>query len=209
MVDILSKVKEFRSSLNEEMFNLFHELSHGQKPHTLFISCSDSRVVPEVITNSKPGELFVVRNIANIVPRYEDDNEVGIPMKAAIEYAVLVLKVQNIVVCGHSSCGGCAAMDFNSVDESIKNVYIHVGLVKDEVISKVGANEHLGNSRSEVIEKVNVITQIEHLMSYPFIKHKLDNGEIKIFGWYFHIPTAKVFNYNFLTREFEEIKYLA
>jgi carbonic anhydrase len=206
MVDILSKVKEFRASLNEEMFNLFHELSHGQKPHTLFISCSDSRVVPEVITNSKPGELFVVRNIANIVPRYEDDNEVDIPMKAAIEYAVLVLKVQNVVVCGHSSCGGCAAMDFNRVDESIKNVYIHVGLVKDEVISKVGANEHLVNSRSEVIEKVNVITQVEHLMSYPFINHKLDNGEIKIFGWYFHIPTAKVFNYNFLTKEFEEIK---
>jgi carbonic anhydrase len=206
MVDILSKVKEFRASLNEEMFNLFHELSHGQKPHTLFISCSDSRVVPEVITNSKPGELFVVRNIANIVPRYEDDNEVGIPMKAAIEYAVLVLKVQNVVVCGHSSCGGCAAMYFNSVDESIKNLYIHVGLVKDEVISKVGANEHLGNSRSEIIEKVNVITQIEHLMSYLFMKHKLDNGEIKIFGWYFHIPTAKVFNYNSLTKEFEEIK---
>jgi carbonic anhydrase len=162
--------------------------------------------VPEVITNSKPGEIFVFRNIANIVPRYEDENEIGIPTKAAIEYAVLVLKVQNIVVCGHFSCGGCAAMDSSRVDESIKNVYIHVGLAKDEVISKVDANEHLGNSRSEVIEKVNVITQVEHLMSYPFIRRKLDNGEIKIFGWYFHIPTAKVFNYNFLTREFEEIK---
>ncbi len=205
MVDILSKVREFRASLDEEMFSLFRELSHGQKPHTLFISCSDSRVVPEVITNSKPGELFVVRNIANVVPRYEDESGVGIPTKAAIEYAVLVLKVQNIVVCGHSSCGGCAVMDSGDVDESIKDVHVHLELTRDEVITKANENLHLGDSRSETVEKSNVIIQVEHLMGYPFIKDKLDRGEIRIFGWYFHIPTARILNYNFVKREFEEI----
>ena len=88
---------------------LFENLKEGQNPHTLFVGCADSRVVPNLITNTLPGELFVVRNIANIVPPYREAEEY-LATTSAIEYALEELKVENIIICGHSHCGGCAAL---------------------------------------------------------------------------------------------------
>ena len=108
-MDKLLGVARFRREDFESHRQLFKELGRQQQPHTLFIGCSDSRVVPELITRTRPGELFMVRNIANIVPPFrKTEDYVG--TTSAIEYAVQVLNVEAIVVCGHSNCGGCAAM---------------------------------------------------------------------------------------------------
>ena len=106
---LLEGVVRFRNEDFVEHQKLFSELGDNQDPHTLFIGCSDSRLVPNLITNTLPGELFVVRNIANFVPPYRVSAEFA-ATTAAIEYAVVVLNVENIVVCGHSNCGGCSAL---------------------------------------------------------------------------------------------------
>ena len=109
-MDKLTKgVVNFQEQDFEAHRELFHDLKDEQRPHTLFIGCSDSRIVPNLITQTLPGELFVVRNIANIVPPYRDSEEF-LATTSTIEYAVNVLHVENIVVCGHSNCGGCGAL---------------------------------------------------------------------------------------------------
>ncbi|MEJ2520550.1 MAG: carbonic anhydrase, partial [Desulfuromonadales bacterium] len=109
MEKLFKGIARFRHEDFEVHRELFRELGRKQQPHTLFIGCSDSRVVPELITRTRPGELFMIRNIANIVPPYRQTHEFA-ATTAAIEYAVEVLNVAAIVVCGHSNCGGCAAL---------------------------------------------------------------------------------------------------
>ncbi|MGC8964532.1 MAG: carbonic anhydrase [Brevinematia bacterium] len=171
------------------------------------MTCSDSRVIAELITNSLPGELFVVKNIANIVPPYEN-SDISSSVAGAIEYAVLVLNVQNIVVCGHSNCGGCNALYLE--EEKLKdkpNVKKWISISK-EIPEKVKQliNEKDLEKRSEITEKLNVVKQLENLLTYPFVKEKVKNGEVKIYGWYFVIKTGDLYNYNFKTGEFEIVK---
>ena len=101
---------KFKAEDFERHRQLFQDICRKQNPHTLFIGCSDSRVVPNLITQTDPGELFIVRNIANIVPPYRQTEEY-VATTSVIEYAVLALGVDTIVVCGHSNCGGCAALN--------------------------------------------------------------------------------------------------
>ena len=109
MDKLLKGVVHFKKRDFEKHRGLFEGLGRDQKPHTLFIGCADSRVVPSLITKTLPGELFIVRNIANIVPPYRMADEY-LATTSAIEYAVQMLNVENIVVCGHSNCGGCASL---------------------------------------------------------------------------------------------------
>lgn len=115
---LFNGVKAFRKIGFEVRKSMFIDLEQQQNPHTLFIGCSDSRVVPNLITIANPGELFIVRNIANMIPPYDPTGDSDIATSSTIEYAVNVLNVENIVVCGHSNCGGCRAI-FES-DESMK-----------------------------------------------------------------------------------------
>ncbi|MFA9423011.1 MAG: carbonic anhydrase, partial [Sedimentibacter sp.] len=108
MQKLLDGIVKFREGDFQAHKELFKKLKESQKPHTLFISCSDSRIDPNMITGTLPGELFIVRNIANIVPPYRKTGEY-VATTSAIEYAVLYLQVENIIVCGHSNCGGCSA----------------------------------------------------------------------------------------------------
>lgn len=109
MQKLLEGLIKFREIDFEEHKELFGQLSKEQNPHTLFIGCSDSRLIPNLITQTLPGELFVVRNIANIVPPYHESEEY-LSTTSSIEYAVNVLEIENIVVCGHSNCGGCKSL---------------------------------------------------------------------------------------------------
>ena len=109
MDSLFDGVKEFNTTDFLEHKELFEKIGNNQSPHTLFIGCSDSRLVPNLITKTLPGELFVIRNIANLVPIYRTSNDF-LATTSAIEYAVKILNVTNIVVCGHSNCGGCNAL---------------------------------------------------------------------------------------------------
>lgn len=114
MTKLIDGIKQFRKVNYEMHKDIFRVLEKGQKPHSLFISCSDSRIDPNMITDTLPGELFIIRNIANIVPPYQNILE-HTDTISAIEYAVLILEVEEIIICGHSNCGGCSA-SFNNMD---------------------------------------------------------------------------------------------
>jgi carbonic anhydrase len=206
MENIFKGTIEFRKKDFEDHKHLFQELSKKQKPHTLFIACSDSRVVPSMISNTLPGEFFVVRNIANIVPTYRQTNEY-LATTSAIEFAVESLNVENIIVCGHSNCGGCASL-YLSDEELVKipNTKKWLELsksVKEKVLYLV-KNDSI-SVREWMTEQMNIVEQIKHLLTYPYIKEKYSNDKIKIYGWYYIIETGEIFNYNQETSIFELI----
>lgn len=197
---------KFRENDFEKNKELFESLGDGQKPHTLFIGCSDSRVVPGLITKTLPGELFVVRNIANVVPPYRVSLEYA-ATTSAIEYAVNALGVENIVVCGHSNCGGCNALYYDKAQlENLPNVahwLEQMAYVKHEV-ERIHPNIDQAH-REWITEQMNIVKQMANLLSYPYIERKYEKGEINIYGWYYMISKGEVYNFNKETGEFELI----
>ncbi len=199
-------VKEFNAVDFEQYRELFGRIGRSQNPHTLFIGCSDSRIVPNLITKTLPGELFMVRNIANIVPVYRQSEEF-LSTTSAIEYAVQVLNVSTIIVCGHSNCGGCSTL---FVDESsLKHIphtrkWLELSKIVREKIDRL----HIADSsmREWLSEQLNVVEQMKHLHTYPYIAELYKNGKLKIMGWYYIIETGEVYDYKSDIRKFIKIE---
>ena len=204
MEKLLDGLIKFRKKDFEDHKELFGNLKKKQVPHTLFIGCSDSRIVPNLITSSVPGELFVIRNIANIIPNYRDSQE-HLATTSAIEYAVEVLGVENIIVCGHSNCGGCKAFYYpEEVLEKTPHTKKWLELaenVKAIVLDRLDGNDEA--AREWMTEQVNILEQIKHLLTYPYIREKYERKELNIQGWYYIIETGEVFIYNKENGEFE------
>ena len=208
-------VKDFLANDYLEMKRHFRKIGKEQKPHTLFIGCSDSRIVPNLITKTLPGELFVIRNIANLVPVYRESQEY-LATTSGIEYSVKVLNIENIIICGHSNCGGCKAI-FMSEKETAEIPHTRkwlelMGRVKEMVLEKEMHNPALqeGNEEDEakrelMTEQLNIVEQMNHLLTYPYIREKFEQGKINILGWYYIIETGEVFNYDVKKQVFEKI----
>ncbi|MFN8258234.1 MAG: carbonic anhydrase [Bacteroidales bacterium] len=200
--------REFNAKDFLEHEDLFKNLGKKQAPHTLFIGCSDSRVVPNLITKTLPGELFVIRNIANIVPYYRDSGEY-LATTSAIEYAVKILNVTNIIICGHSNCGGCNALFAGQeLLAEIPHTKRWLELAKP-VKEKVEKYPHLSMDlarREWITEQLNIIEQMNHLLSYPYINERFLKKEINILGWYYIIETGEIFNYLPADRKFVKIE---
>lgn len=206
MQSLFDGVKEFNTNDFVEHQDLFREIGRHQQPHTLFIGCSDSRVVPNLITKTLPGELFVIRNIANIVPVYRTSEEF-LATTSAIEYAVNVLNISTILICGHSNCGGCNALFMDDASlleiphtrkwlELAKNVRDKMNRLR---IADLAVREWM-------TEQLNIVEQMNHLLTYPYIKEKYAAGELEIFGWYYIIETGEVFNYDKKEKKFLKIE---
>ncbi|MCP2166366.1 SulP family inorganic anion transporter [Goodfellowiella coeruleoviolacea] len=170
--------------------------AQGQRPGQLFLTCADSRVVPNMITSSGPGDLFCVRNIGNLVPRYdaagpEGDASVG----AAIEFAVDVLEVPTIVVCGHSDCGAMkAVLAGSSEPESRLGSWLrHAAPSLDRFRGRTDAHDHTDLPDVERLSVANVLQQLENLHSYPSVRRAVERGELKLVGMYFDISAARVY----------------
>ena len=206
MEKLLDGVIKFKNDFFEEHKEVFENLSEGQNPLTLYIGCSDSRVIPDIITNSMPGELFVVRNIGNMVPPYNKNSYSFRCTASIIEYAVQVLEVENIVVCGHSNCGGCKALFYS--EEKLDTIplvkeWLKLGYeIRDRVLAK---NLDLAQREFQT-EQLNIVKQLENLLTYPFVEDRVNKGKVKLFGWYYVIETGDIFNYNFNNKEFELIE---
>ncbi|MFH1121347.1 MAG: carbonic anhydrase [Bacteroidota bacterium] len=206
MPDFNEGAIRFRQNDFEANRQHFENLGREQNPHTLFIGCSDSRVVPSLITQTMPGELFIIRNIANLVPMYRESGEY-LATTSAIEYAVLVLNVRNIIVCGHSNCGGCASL--YDPPEKMAGIphtrhWLELAMpVKEKVLSIVG-NTDLA-AREWLTEQMNVVEQLGHLMTYPYIKDRVNSGTMRLIGWHYMIPTGNIYEYHGITGEFELI----
>lgn len=201
-------VKEFNSNDFLKYKELFENIGRKQSPHTLFIGCSDSRIVPNLITKTLPGDLFVIRNIANLVPYYRESAEF-LATTSAIEFAVKILKIKNILICGHSNCGGCNALFFDDRKfKEIPHTKKWLELAKN-VRENIESNEILMNDHAQrewVTEQMNIIEQMNHLLSYPYILDKYMQGEINLLGWYYIIETGEIFNYNIEEKRFAKIE---
>lgn len=207
MERLFTGIAKFQKENFEKHKDLFKALGRTQKPHTLFIGCADSRVVPNLITRTRPGELFTVRNIANIVPPYRVSGEYA-ATTSAIEYAVLVLKIDTIVVCGHSNCGGCAAINLPDEEmEELPNVRKWLEISR-EVRGRVDRQMTTGTpeEREWLTEQVNILVQMKNLLTYPYIRERYQNGDLNIYGWYYLIETGEIYNYNDGKGEFELIE---
>ena len=205
MQSLFDGVKEFNTNDFLEHQELFRKIGRNQEPHTLFIGCSDSRVVPNLITKTLPGELFVIRNIANLVPLYRESDEF-LATTSAIEYSVKVLNVSTILICGHSNCGGCNALFMD--EKTKKNIphtrkWLELAQNVKTKIEELKIDEPL--IREWMTEQINIVEQMNHLLSYPFILEKFKNGELDILGWYYIIETGEVFNYDRKQKKFIKI----
>lgn len=206
MERLLKGVKEFADRHHKDHEDLFRDLAHEQNPHTLFIGCSDARLVSNLITSTLPGDLFIMRNIANIVPPYEVADQ-HLSASSIIEYAVGVLEVENIVICGHSNCGGCGALDKDKKElDEIPHTFEWLNLARPAFQQIIENKSMKDDDFREAVEKANIVLQRKHLLSYPIIRKAYDQGKLTIFGWYYNIGHSIVENYNAEKDVFEDIE---
>ena len=201
--------QKFKDAYFPKLEGKFDDLvENGQKPNILFIGCSDSRVVPDLIVDSKPGDMFILRNIGNFVPPYRADNDFH-GSSAAIEYAVSVLNVQDIIVCGHSHCGACASLYEDLTDEPhlqhIKK-WLELGYKAKEYT--LLATPDISNKQQllRTTEKISIKHQLENLLTYPEIYRKVKLGELDIHGWYYKIEDGTIECYDGESCHFKPLK---
>ena len=208
MQRLIEGVHKFRSDQFGNYRKLFRKLSQeGQNPHTLFITCSDSRVLAELITQSKPGDLFVVKNVGNIVPPSSvrgDTNSTA----AAIEFAVENLRVSDIVICGHSQCGAISALlDPSRVSQSAPHLRDWLKLASPVLETLKTDYAHLteAGEREDAASEENVLFGLDNLHSYACVQNRLMDGSLRLHGWFFKIATAELFAYDPETRQFSPL----
>ncbi|WP_020204194.1 carbonic anhydrase [Cupriavidus sp. WS] len=189
MQDIVDGVLKFQRDAFPQRSDLFKRLANGQSPATLFIACSDSRVVPELLTQREPGELFVIRNAGNIVPAY------GVQpggVSASVEYAVAGLNVTDIVICGHSDCGAMTAVaTCQCLDHmpAVKGWLHHADAAK--AVNE--AREHASTrARVDSMVRENVIAQLANLKTHPTVALALEQGRMTLHGWVYDIETGTI-----------------
>jgi carbonic anhydrase len=186
---------EFKQKHQKELAQHFAELAEkGQNPETLFISCSDSRVLPNLITNTKPGDLFIDRNVGNLIPPFMHNSECT-AISASVEYAIHHLHVKNIIVCGHTHCGACAALyeENDSEDQDTEHLVRWLQFAnsaKMEAVAMIGKQDKEQLLRAT--ERFNVIEQLRHLLTYPVVQKAIEEDSLFIQGWYYHIENGDV-----------------
>lgn len=186
---LLTGYRTFREEAFERDRALYEELaSQGQTPHTLVIACSDSRVLPQQILTAGPGDLFVVRNVAAMVPPYEKD-EGHHGTSAAIEFAVTVLEVSNVVVMGHAGCGGVASVvDRNMPADSFVGQWMRPLHQWMESYGHITAEDPA--TRKRLLERAAIHLSIQNLKSFPFVAERVSAGKLALKGLLFDIHTG-------------------
>lgn len=199
MQKLVQGIHRFQSEHFVANRELWARLSRGQSPETLFITCSDSRISPNLLTGTSPGELFIIRNAGNIVPPHG----VGGGEAASIEFAVAGLEVKDIVVCGHSLCGAMKAL----IDPSkVANLPALRDFLKHADATRKIVDERYGHLDVEARERVtvqeNVLVQLEQLRTHPVVAERLERGKLRLHAWVFKIETGEVFAYEPKENEF-------
>ena len=193
MEKIVNGYLQFKESGFKERKDLFAQLSNSQSPEVLFITCSDSRIDPNLITQTEPGDLFVIRNAGNIVPPHTTESD-GIV--ASIEFAVVALGVKHIVICGHSNCGAMKGALNTSGLTALPKVKGWLNYCSEAVTIVQSREKNLESDELNSVTKENVLLQIRRLEQYPEISERLITGDIEIHGWVYEIGdgTIKCFN---------------
>lgn len=203
MEKVISGIVKFKSSSYETRKQLFAELATGQSPEVLFITCADSRIDPNLITQTEPGELFIVRNAGNIVPCHV--KQAG-GVTASIEFAVAALGVTDVVVCGHSDCGAMKG----AINPAALDDLPHVQNWLDNSRAAVETVKHRhGQATLEELDQIteeNVLLQLQHLRTHPAVASRLANGELQLHGWIYNIEHGTVSAYDESQKAFIDIE---
>ncbi|MBB3101766.1 carbonic anhydrase [Azomonas macrocytogenes] len=192
---IIDGFKRFRQDVFPGQEELFKKLAKAQSPRAMFITCADSRIVPELITQSSPGDLFVTRNVGNVVPPYGQMNG---GVSTAIEYAVLALGVKHIIICGHSDCGAMkAVLHPESLDgmPTVKAWLRHAEVAKT-VVAQHDYHECGHESQLGFLTEENVVAQLDHLRTHPSVASRISSGQLFIHGWVYSIETSEIKAYD-------------
>ncbi|OGT07002.1 MAG: hypothetical protein A2103_01580 [Gammaproteobacteria bacterium GWF2_41_13] len=202
MKKLLKGIVDFRENMLLDYRSKFSKLAHRQSPDALFVACCDSRVVPNTFASSDPGDLFVLRNIGNIIPPYacepHHSYQMDVAVAATIEFSLLNLNVQDIIICGHSECGAMQTLLQNTVQPSHLSSplyqWVQYAASSYERFKRSKTkNPHI--SPCNFLSQINVIQQLENLKTYPWVMERLQMNKLRIHGWWFDLTTADVFYY--------------
>lgn len=205
MRKLVRGIIEFRQQSLPRYKETVARLAGRQSPDALFIACCDSRVVPNLFASTDPGDLFVVRNVGNLIPACDADgvSTADESEAAAVEFAVMNLHVSNIIVCGHSDCGAMHALIAGREQVTAPNLraWLRHG---EPALSKL-SGDLTDPGRVNQLSKLNVLQQLEHLKSYPVVARRMESGQLRLHGWWFELSTASVYAHNETTDTFELI----
>lgn len=183
---LLERLRRFHNDFFPDYKDKFQSLvEQGQHPTILFVGCSDSRLVPYMLTGTGPGELFIVRNVGALVPPYNGLHGLH-GTAAAIEYAVLNLHVSHIIVCGHSHCGAMKAL-YEEISPEAKNLQAWLDLAREAALPVQVSEEALRRT-----EQRSIVLQLERLMDYPMVRQRVEKRQISLHGWHYVIEEGEV-----------------
>jgi len=190
-----SSFQQVKFKQNKDRFKRLVE--EGQNPKALFIGCSDSRIMPDMITGSKPGDLFIIRNIGNFVAPFKPDEDYH-STASAIEYAVSILEVSDIIVCGHSHCGAIAAL-YSDLPQTAENLHTIKWLDLGKEAKKIATLAYKDRSKEEILrytEKISVVYQLDNLLTYPGVKRRVEEGSLFLHAWHYDLESGLIEHYD-------------
>jgi carbonic anhydrase len=203
MHQLVEGIHHFHNIGFRERQELFSRLRQGQQPEACMITCADSRIVPNLITNSQPGELFIVRNVGNIIPCFGTNNNGEM---AAIEYAVAELGIEDIIICGHTGCGAMNALVSQTTTDDPRRLGLVTSWLRHAQATLEIVRDHYGHLQGEKLADIaaeeNVLVQLEHLRTLPVIASRVPSGRVRLHGWMYKINSGEVFFYESETGQF-------
>lgn len=187
---LIEGYRRFYKSYFVNQPEIYQGLLKGQSPKTLVIACSDSRVDPAIILDTKPGDIFVIRNVANLVPPYEAERGAHHGISAAIEFAVVHLKVENILIMGHTDCGGInTLMNKTGHSHDFVDDWLEIAAdAKERALAETANPAHV----CEACAKEAIRISLANLAAFPFIKERLGRGDLELQGWYFRLDSGQI-----------------
>ncbi|MCH9844523.1 MAG: carbonic anhydrase [Alphaproteobacteria bacterium] len=197
---LLDGYQKFHHTYFQQDNSLYQSLQSGQNPKALIIACSDSRSDPGIITHAAPGDIFVIRNVASLVPPYKENNRTIHGTSAALEFAVRILQVEHIIVLGHSHCAGVRAMATeNSLPFESDFIEQWVEIAKPAKQRALEKHSGTHGDSSELLhhcERETVLLSLDNLTSFPWIKQRITEKKLQIHGWYFSIDNGALSHYD-------------
>lgn len=195
MHKLIKGIIGFRDKATPEQRQLFAKLALGQRPDVLFFCCSDSRVAPNVFASTDPGDLFVVRNVGNLVPSCDASGRSTSDRSeaAAIEFAVTNFSLKDVVICGHSDCGAMHTLLAGAEKVTLPNLRTWIASAQPALV-RLRAGEEIDPGLTDVnrLSQLNVLEQAAHLLTYPIVKERVDAGALRIHAWWFDIVRGEV-----------------
>ena len=202
---LISGFRRFQQNYFKSDNTLYEQLGRGQSPKVLMIGCSDSRVDPAILTDCRLGDIFVVRNVANLVPPYEPDGRYH-GVSSAVEYAVRFLKVEHVIVMGHSHCGGIDALmhsTTNPVSEFVEQ-WVAIACSARQAVQRELAHKS-DALKCRACEQAAILISLENLLTFPWVADRVKEGSLALHGWYFDIEAGQLLGYRPDTGEFEQL----